>query len=142
MQADFWFWWEGVDCSRLRSTRFCLSVIPHHCATFLPTTFVHPFNSKASVYQLSLPDCETKLISLEQKYLYLELSRITCPHGGARPFHQKVTQLTLGPFVMQIWSRNTPKTVPAAPDFIRSSISPSGVQGFSGGAENLVFGRG
>jgi len=31
------------------------------------------------------------------------------PHGGVRPFHQKstcVTQLTLGPYVVQIWSRH------------------------------------
>ena len=32
-----------------------------------------------------------------------------------RPFHQKsscLTQLTLGPYVVQIWSRNTPQTGP------------------------------
>jgi len=32
------------------------------------------------------------------------------PHGGVRPFHQKstcLTQLTLVPKVVQIWSRNT-----------------------------------
>ena len=32
------------------------------------------------------------------------------PHGGARPFHPKstcITQLTLGPYVEPIWSRNT-----------------------------------
>ena len=32
-----------------------------------------------------------------------------------RPFHQKsscLTQLTLGPYVVQIWSLNTPKTGP------------------------------
>ena len=31
------------------------------------------------------------------------------PHGGARPFHQKstcLTQFTLGPYVLQIWSRD------------------------------------
>ena len=35
------------------------------------------------------------------------------PHGGVRPFHQKstcLTQLTLGPYVVQIWSRNTPES--------------------------------
>ena len=34
------------------------------------------------------------------------------PHGGARPFHQKsscTTQLTLGRYVVQIWSRATEK---------------------------------
>ena len=34
------------------------------------------------------------------------------PHGGSRPFHQKstcLTQLSLGPYLVQIWSRNTPK---------------------------------
>ena len=33
------------------------------------------------------------------------------PHGGVRPFHQKstcLTQITLGPYVVQIWSR-TPR---------------------------------
>ena len=33
-----------------------------------------------------------------------------CPHGGLRTFHQKstcLTQLTLGPNLVQIWSRNT-----------------------------------
>jgi len=32
------------------------------------------------------------------------------PHGGVRPFHQKsicLTQSTLGPYVVHIWSRNT-----------------------------------
>jgi len=32
------------------------------------------------------------------------------PHGGVRPVHQKstcITQLALGPYVVQIWSRNT-----------------------------------
>jgi len=32
-------------------------------------------------------------------------------HGAARPFHQKstcLTQSTLGPYVVQIWSRTTP----------------------------------
>jgi hypothetical protein len=35
------------------------------------------------------------------------------PHGGVRAFHQKttcLTQLTLGPCVVQIWSRNTPES--------------------------------
>jgi len=34
------------------------------------------------------------------------------PHGGLRPFHQWsncITQLTLGPYVVQIWSHNTLK---------------------------------
>ena len=34
------------------------------------------------------------------------------PHGGVRPFHQKwtcLTRLTLGTFLVQIWSRNTPE---------------------------------
>ena len=34
------------------------------------------------------------------------------PHGGVRPFHQKsncLTQSTLGPYVVYIWSRNTPE---------------------------------
>jgi len=32
------------------------------------------------------------------------------PHGGIRPFHQKstLTPLTLRPYVVQIWARNTP----------------------------------
>jgi len=33
------------------------------------------------------------------------------PHGGVRPVHQtstRLTQLTLGPYVVQIWSRNPP----------------------------------
>ena len=37
------------------------------------------------------------------------------PHGGVRPPHQKstgLTQLTSGPYVVQIWSRNTPKFGP------------------------------
>ena len=37
------------------------------------------------------------------------------PHGGVRPFHQKsscLTQLTLGTYVVQIWSRNTPESGP------------------------------
>ena len=37
------------------------------------------------------------------------------PHGGVRPVHQKstcLTQLTLGPRVVQIWSRNTPESGP------------------------------
>jgi len=36
-------------------------------------------------------------------------------HGGVRPFHQKstcLTQLILGPYVVQSWSRNTPKNSP------------------------------
>ena len=36
----------------------------------------------------------------------------THPHGGVRPFHQMstcLTQLTLGPYVVQTWSRNTPE---------------------------------
>ena len=35
------------------------------------------------------------------------------PHGGVRPFLQKstcLTQLTLGPYEVQIWSRNTPES--------------------------------
>ena len=35
------------------------------------------------------------------------------PHGGVRPFHQKLTcltELTLGPDVVQIWPRNTPES--------------------------------
>ena len=39
--------------------------------------------------------------------------RLTLPHGELRPFHQKstcLTQLTLGPYVMQIWPRNTPES--------------------------------
>ena len=37
------------------------------------------------------------------------------PHGGVRPFHQKstcLTQLTLGPCVVQIWSHITPESGP------------------------------
>jgi len=37
------------------------------------------------------------------------------PHGGVRPFHQKSTchaQLTLEPYVVQTWSRNTPESGP------------------------------
>jgi len=37
------------------------------------------------------------------------------PHGRVQPFHQKSTCLvesTLGPYVVQIWSRNTPKSGP------------------------------
>ena len=35
------------------------------------------------------------------------------PHGGVRPFHQTstyLTQLTLGPYVVQIRSRNSPES--------------------------------
>ena len=35
------------------------------------------------------------------------------PHGGVRPFHQKLTcltQSTLGPDVVKMWSRNTPES--------------------------------
>ena len=38
------------------------------------------------------------------------------PHGGVPPFHQKpacLTQLTLGPYVVQIWSRQTPEPGPS-----------------------------
>jgi len=41
-----------------------------------------------------------------------EGKRLGLPHGGVRPSHQKstgLTQLTLGPYVVQIWSRNTLK---------------------------------
>ena len=37
-------------------------------------------------------------------------SQESSPHGRVRPFHQKstcITQLTLGPIEVQIWSRNT-----------------------------------
>ena len=37
------------------------------------------------------------------------------PHGGIRPFHQKSTchtQLTLGPYVVQSWSRDAPESGP------------------------------
>jgi len=37
------------------------------------------------------------------------------PHSGVRPVHQKsncITQLTLGPYVVKIWSRNTPESGP------------------------------
>jgi len=39
------------------------------------------------------------------------------PHGGVRPFHHKSTcpaQLTLGPYVVQIWSRYARKRVPSS----------------------------
>ena len=34
-----------------------------------------------------------------------------CPHGRVRPVHHKsscLTQFTLGPYVVQIWSRHPP----------------------------------
>ena len=37
------------------------------------------------------------------------------PKGGARPFYHKptsITQLTLGPYAVHIWSRNTPESSP------------------------------
>jgi len=37
-------------------------------------------------------------------------AKLPLPHGGVHPFHQKSTcstQLTLGPYVGQIWSRNS-----------------------------------
>ena len=45
----------------------------------------------------------------------VHLDELHLPHGGVRPFHQKstcITQLTLGPCVVQNWSRNTPKSSP------------------------------
>ena len=42
-------------------------------------------------------------------YAHVRFLRLLQPHGGARPFHQKstyLTQLTLGPYAVQIWSRN------------------------------------
>jgi len=40
------------------------------------------------------------------------------PHVGVRPFHQKstcLTQLTLGPYVVQIWSRDVRNIEPTKP---------------------------
>jgi len=37
---------------------------------------------------------------------------MAAPHVGLRPFHQKstcITQLTAGPYLVQIWSRSTPQ---------------------------------
>jgi hypothetical protein len=37
------------------------------------------------------------------------------PHSGVRPFHKRTTcfiELTLGPYVLQIWSRNNPECAP------------------------------
>jgi len=42
----------------------------------------------------------------------------TLPHGGVRPFHQKstcLTQLTLGRYVVQIWSRYARNLEPTKP---------------------------
>ena len=56
--------------------------------------------------------CERGLQNLEHGHPYsLLLRRLKCivPHGGVRPVHQKsthLTKLTLGPYVVQIWSRN------------------------------------
>ena len=43
---------------------------------------------------------------------FFEKSATEVTHGGLRPFHQKstcLTQLTLGPCVVHIWTRNPPK---------------------------------
>jgi len=48
---------------------------------------------------------ELPQLNLTQQTLGSDLG---VPHGGLRPFHQKsscLTQLTLGPCVVQIWSR-------------------------------------
>ena len=40
---------------------------------------------------------------------------LALPHAGVRPFYEKSTclaQSTLGPYVVKIWSRTTPKTSP------------------------------
>ena len=42
------------------------------------------------------------------------------PHGGARPFHEKatcLTQSTLGPYVVQIWSRHARNFEPTKPAY-------------------------
>jgi len=53
-----------------------------------------------------------------QKWLHFKNREINShvphlPHGGVRPFHQKstcLTQLTLGPYVVHNWSRDTPES--------------------------------
>jgi len=45
--------------------------------------------------------------------MYIAPPVVHCPHGGLRPVHPKstcLTQLTLWPFVEQIWPRNTPES--------------------------------
>jgi len=45
---------------------------------------------------------------------------LACPHGGGRPFHQKsncITQITLGPYVVQIWSRYGGNFDPTKPSY-------------------------
>ena len=57
------------------------------------------------------------------------------PHGGVRPLHQKSTCLTqsaLGPYAVQIWSRNVRKSEPTKPS--RSTVwvdhFPKGWEGY------------
>ena len=52
------------------------------------------------------------------------------PHGGVRPFRPKLTcltQLTSGPYVVQIWSRNPSNSV-----HVKSALVPNAVK-------NVVF---
>ena len=50
------------------------------------------------------------------EYTYTSIiAYVYMPRGGVRPFHQKLTctkQITLGPYVVQIWSRNIPNFGP------------------------------
>ena len=55
----------------------------------------------------------------------------TFPHGGVQPFHQKstcLTQLTLGPYLVQSWSRNTPKNSPNEP-LVLHRVATGGTRG-------------
>ena len=50
-----------------------------------------------------------KTQTLNLKTSTLNPQPLNLPHGGIRPFHQKstcLTELTSGPYVVQIWSRN------------------------------------
>jgi len=69
----------------------------------------------------SPPRARTEVIYVDLGYWAISWNRLISvqtywtrhPHGGARPFHQKstcLTQLTSGPYVVQIWSRNVRKS--------------------------------